>query len=218
MSKKIEKISKEELNVAKQNANTNGAVVPSSSHAKKSLVNSSTFVKTLSDNAVREAFKPFGFIYMDRIAHSDDKGHFIYVVCNNFETTFDDYNFIVNFTPNHEIFTEKHDFYGEEIDNSFDFNAFAKYCETLNVAPDHMIEETIMLKLFKGSQYPEARKKYKLDEAKKAYEELPRNMQKLFKGAHEKVESGITATFNKQKYGNHNIEEMLSSQLKYDND
>ena len=34
----------------------------------------------------------------------------------------------------------------------------------------------------------------------------------------EKVESGITATFNKQKYGNHNIEEMLSSQLKYDND
>ena len=216
MTKKVERVSIGELQKARQTANSTGVKMPDSSHAQNPT-NSSAFIKNISDTSIREAFKPFGFIYMDRISHNDGKGHFIYVVCNHFEATFDDYNFHIDFVPNNSIYTDKHNFYGEEIDNSFDLNAFSKYCEKLNIAPDHMIEETIILNLFKGSAYPEARRSFKMKEAKKAYAELPKNMQKLFKGAHEKVENGINSTFNKQRYGNHNIEEMLSVQLKYDN-
>lgn len=216
MTKKVEKITREELNNAKNQ--NNGTIVPNVSAARQYPVcETSKYIGKLSDASIKGAFSKFGLLYMDRITHPDGIGDYIYVVCNNFEAMFDDYTFNICFGDFRDMIDGNINFFGEEVDNSFDIDAFSEYCQSLNVAPDGLIEETIISKLFSGSKYAEDRKSYKLKNSKRSFEKLPRNMQKLFKNAHEKVESGIKATYNKTKYGNYNIEDFITTNYNRNN-
>lgn len=215
MAKKVEKLTKEEINKGRKSMVSDATASYSSSAKKTSKIFPSFFIDKISDKKIREVFEPFGLIYFDRFENKS--GNCLYVVCKDFEVQLDDYyfNFSIDFSnePQNEPLT---DFSGKPIYSSFDKEAFFNYCSKLEITPEQALSEVITVNLFKGLDYARARKQEKTSYAQSAFAELPSSMKTLLKPIQEKTEAGIKATFNRQKFGDYNIEERIALDNRYD--
>jgi len=158
------------------------------------LPEKSSYIAKLKDAEVSKFFEPFGFVSMNRHkADIKDKNDFdaIYVLCDNFEAGLTDYDIIVDVFEN------------PESKNTFDFNAFLNYCDTIDVKPDKALADIIQVELL-GQRFHSYAKRFadkKQKDRKQAFEALPKTMKNHLAIIDEKRKAEINSIKNKLTYG-----------------
>lgn len=166
---------------------------------------SNEYIKKLKLNEVVDFFKPFGVMSCAKIPRTPNKDRsaevedpaFIFVVCHDFNATFSDYNAVFDFGTS--LYTP------DESEKVFDMEAFAKYCDTINVTPESALQEMMVIDLF-GKRFPSYGENYravKQKEAELALSKLPKSMQRKVSPVAEKNELMVDSTANKLKYGSY---------------
>lgn len=166
---------------------------------------SNEYIKALKISDVVKFFEPFGVMSCAKIPRTPNKVRsaevedpaFIFVICQDFNATFSDYNAVFDFGTS--LYAP------DESEKVFDMEAFAKYCDTINVTPESALKEMMAIDLF-GKRFPSYGENYravKQKEAELALQNLPKSMQKKVAPVAEKTELMIDSTANKLKYGNY---------------
>ncbi len=166
---------------------------------------SNEYIKALKISDVVKFFEPFGVMSCAKIPRTPNKTRsaevedpaFIYVICHDFNATFSDYNAVFDFGTS--FYTP------DESEKVFDMEAFAKYCDTINVTPESALQEMMVIDLF-GKRFPSYGENYravKQKEAELALQNLPKSMQKKVAPVAEKNELMVDSTANKLKYGSY---------------
>ena len=197
---KVSKLTKEEIEQAKA-SKVAGNPAASVSHAEqpahRGSLYSTEYIKKLKIDEISAFFEKFDVVSCAKIPN-DQEPKFVLVNCRDFNVVFSDYSFVFDFNGGY-IYPD------DNTPSKFDIQAFAKYCELIDQAPDQVIAEIMAVELF-GQRFPsysEGRKKAKLKEARLAYDALPKTMQKTLATAQEAKENEIIATHNKLYYGDY---------------
>ena len=97
--------------------------------------------------------------------------------------------------------------------SDFDFAAFAKYCDAVDMTPEQAIADMITADLFtrRFPSYTEARKSYKQNVASTAFAALPKKMQSLVGTTHEQANAQINSMAARGKYGTFDAEFYLKT-------
>ena len=202
----VSKLTKEEIESIRPSvAPEQPSATSFSAGEKRGDFYSTEFIKQLKLSEIEKFFEKFDVIACAKIPNEQDP-KFVFVSCRGFNVVFSDYSFVFDFNGG-MIEPEN------ETKPKFDMEAFAKYCELTDQAPDQVISELMAVELFgqRFSSYAPRRREIKQKENKIAFKALPREMQKTLKTVNEKQEQAIDATYNKNYYGNYDITSMMST-------
>lgn len=202
----VSKISKEELaSVRPTVVQPKPSTTDVSVGEKRGDYYSTEFIKQLKLSEIQKFFEKFDVTACAKMPNQEDP-KFVFVSCRCFNVVFSDYSFVFDFNGG---MIEP----GDDSKPKFDLSAFAKYCESIDQAPDQVIGEIMAVELFgqRFSSYAPRRREVKQKENKLAFNALPREMQKTLKTFHEKQEQSIDATYNKNYFGSYDISSTLST-------
>ena len=202
----VSKLTKEEIaSIRPTVAPAQNSATDFSGGEKRGDFYSTEFIKQLKLSEIENFFKKFDMTACAKIPNEQDP-KFVLVSCNGFNVVFSDYSFVFDFNGG---FVEPDNTKASK----FDMEAFAKYCELTDQAPDQVIGELMAVELFgqRFSSYAPRRREIKQKENKIAFNALPREMQKTLRTVHEKQEQSIDATYNKNYFGNYDITSMIST-------
>jgi hypothetical protein len=126
---KVERVSRKDVVEARTGADFS-ASKNTVKTSKKSSEQNLPYVLKLKEKDIVNFFKKYGYIGHEII--SDESGAaFVQVNCENFDVIFNDYDVAVNCLPE----------YSSTLSN-FDFEAFSKYCKTIDVPIEQAIADT----------------------------------------------------------------------------
>lgn len=208
MSKpQISKLTKEELAIARpvQAAENSATSVSAAPKETRASLYSTEYIKKLPLSEIEKFFEQFDVTACAKIPNEKDP-KFVFANCNGFQVTFSDYSFVFDFNETLLL--------PEEEKQKFNLEAFADYCAKIEKTPDQVISELMVVKLF-GQRFPsysENRKNVKLKEAKLAFDQLPKSMQKKLAITNEQKQNEITATHDKIYYGVYDASQFKTEQ------
>lgn len=168
---------------------------------KKADTQNLPYVLKLKEKDIVNFFKKYGYISHEVV--SDGAGTaFIQVNCENFDVIFNDYDVAVNCLPE----------YSSTLSN-FNFEAFVKYCKTIDVPVEQAIADIIVADFLtpRFPSYAESRKKHQDEKATLAFAELPKNMKSLVKTVQEKAYAENKLMANKGIYGTFDAEDFMKT-------
>lgn len=197
--KKVEKVTSFEIDKARENVqplSTMSFVMPKKNSSK------SVYISRLSMKNLEDFFRPFNINTIQK--YPDEKNpEFIFVSCENFDATFNDYEMAFQITS--------------PIDSSmkssgdFDFYAFLTYCDEIDTYPDQAMENLIATELLgkRFESYATDREKFKNKVADSAFAKLPKATRRILRPVDDSLRNEITGIKNQSIYGTSNIEEII---------
>ena len=197
MSKpQITKLTQDELASARpvQVAKSSATSVSDAPKENRASLYSTEYIKKLPLSEIEKFFEQFDVTACAKIPNEQDP-KFVFACCNGFQVTFSDYSFVFDFNETLLL--------PDEEKQTFNLEAFADYCSKIEKTPDQVISELMTVKLF-GQRFPsysEHRKNAKLKEAKLAFDQLPKSMQKKLALTNEQKQNEILTTHDKIYYG-----------------
>lgn len=197
---KVERVSRKDIVEARTGADFS-ASKNTVKTSKKSGEQNLPYVLKLKEKDIVNFFKKYGYIGHEII--SDESGAaFVQVNCENFDVIFNDYDVAVNCLPE----------YSSTLSN-FDFEAFVKYCKTIDVPVEQAIADIIVADFLtpRFPSYAESRKKHQDEKATLAFAELPKNMKSLVKTVQEKAYAENKLMANKGKFGTFDAEDFMKT-------
>lgn len=161
---------------------------------------STEYIKKLHIDEIANFFEPFGFVAAAKIP-SEQEPKFVFATCEDFQVVFSDYNFVFDFDGGVKTRSAK----------KINMEAFKNYCASIEKTPEQVVSEMMTVQLFgyRFPSYSKNRLSVKQKESELAFDNLPSEMRKLLKLTKEQKESELVATFNKNHYGNYEIDPLM---------
>lgn len=196
--KKVEKVTKDEIVKVLPAVSTATA---SPSRPKKNL-STNQYISRLSMKNLEDFFRPFNVQTIEKFP-DEANPEFIYVACENFEVTFNDYDIAFQITS---PIDDKMNSSGD-----FDFYSFLKYCDTVDIYPDQamstLISTELLGKRFDG--YAVDREKQANRTADEAFSRLPKATRRILRPIDDAIKNENAGKKNYVTFGTSNIEDLI---------